>query len=189
MKYVSALALSLCLGITACGGGSSTGPTPSPTPILPTPTPSPTATPTPAEVACNPPLPAPLNGWRVKIQIDQGYKKVLDSRALVGPDASYCSAIGYGGDTCVARNENDPQAITCQNLVVGIATDTKRYGPTWYWVPQGSASPQLCRPPGDPGQEAGCKNHPDNQYFVLTFGPGTFSPCGANGVCGGFEVN
>jgi hypothetical protein len=129
-----------------------------------------------------------LSGFRVKIQIDMGYKKVLDSRALVGPDAAYCAAIGYGGDTCVARNENDPQAVTCQNLVVGVALDTKRYGPTWYWVPPGSTTPQLCRPAGDPGQDAGCKNHPDNQYFLLTFGSGTFSPCGANGVCGGFEI-
>lgn len=188
MKYVSALGLSLSLAIAACGGGSNTGPSQSPTPA-PTPTPTPTATPTPAEVACNPPLPGPVNGWRVKVQVDQGYKKVLDSRATVGPDTTYCSAIGYPGNTCVVRNEEDPQAVTCQNLTVGIATDTKRYGPTWYWVPPGGATPQLCRPAGDPGQDAGCKNHPTNQYFVLTFGPGTFSPCAANGVCGGFEIN
>lgn len=187
MRYVSAVVLISCIAIPGCGGGSSTGPTPSPSPTI-TPTPTPTATPPPAEIKCDPPLPPPLSGWRVKIQVDQGYRKVLDSRALVGPDAAYCAAIGYGGDTCVARNENDPQAVTCQNRVVGIAKDTKRYGPTWYWVPTGSSSPQLCRPAGDPGQDPGCKNHPDNQFFVITFGPGTFSPCGENGVCGGFEI-
>ena len=177
------------MGLAACGGGSSTGPTPSPSPSLqPTPTPTPTATPTPAAVACNPPIPPPLSGWRVKVQVDQGYKKVLDSRALVGPDTAYCSAIGYGGDTCVARNENDPQAVTCQNFVVGVAKDTKRYGPTWYFIPKGSSTPQPCRESTDTTQDPGCKNHDSNQYFVLTFGSGVFSPCGENGVCGGFEI-
>ena len=188
MKYETALALFLCIGVAACGGSSSTGPTPSPSPILPTPTPSPTATPTPAAVACNPPLPPPLVGWRLKVQVDQGSKKVLDTTAQVGPDAAYCASVGLVGQTCAVREENDPQAVTCQNLAVGLATDTKRYGPTWYWVPPGSATPQLCRPAGDPGQDPGCKNHPSNQYFLLTFGPGTFSPCGANGVCGGFVI-
>jgi hypothetical protein len=187
MKHVSFIALLLCAGILACGGGS-TGPTPNPSPTA-TPTPiTPTPTPTPAEIACTPPTPAPLSGWRVKIQVDQGYRKVLDSRALVGPDAAYCAAIGQGGDTCVARNENDPQAITCQNLVVGQASDSRRYGPTWYWVPPGATQRQPCRPSTEANQDPGCKNHQDNQYFVITYGPGTFSPCGANGVCGGFVV-
>jgi len=189
MKHVSVIALLLCVGLLGCGGGSSTGPTPSPSPSLqPTPTPSPTSTPTPAAVACNPPLPGPVSAWRVKIQVDQGYKKTLDSRALVGPDAAYCAALGLPGSVCVVREETDPQAVTCQNRTVGLAKDTKRYGPTWYWVPPGATDPQLCRPAGDPGQDAGCKNHPDNQYFLFAFGPGTFSPCAENGVCGGFVV-
>ena len=186
MKYETALALSLAFGLAACGGGS-TNPTPNPTPV-PTPTPTPTATPTPAAIACSAPLPPPVNGWRVKVQNDGGYRKVLDSRALVGPSVAYCSALGFGGDTCVARNEEDPQAVTCQNLVVGVATDTQRYGPTWSWIPPGGFTPQPCVPAGTVGQEPGCKNHPDNQYFIFAYGPGTFSPCAANGVCGGFVV-
>jgi hypothetical protein len=155
--------------------------------LEPQPTATPTSTPTPGaslQLADTP----PLSGWRVKIQVDQGYRKVLDSRALVGPDTAYCSAIGYGGDTCVARNEEDPQAVTCQNKVVGLAKDTNRYGPTWYFVPKGSSTPQPCRPSTDTTQDPGCKNHDSNQYFVLAFGPGVYSPCGENGVCGGFEI-
>jgi hypothetical protein len=139
-------------------------------------------------VACPAPTPPPVIGWRVKTQLDEGYRKILDTRALVGPDSAYCAAVGELGSTCVVRAETDPFAPSCQNLTVGRALDTQRYGPTWYWVPPGSTTPRLCLAAGSPGQDPGCKNHPSNQYFVLAFGPGTYSPCAANGVCGGFEV-
>ena len=190
MRLLNASVVALFLGaFAACGGGGNTGPNPGPssTPVA-TPTPSPTATPTPAAIACNPPIPPPLYGFRMKVQIDQGYRKVLDSRALVGRDAAYCSLLGQGGDICVVRNEEDPQAVTCSNLVVGVAKDTGRYGPQWGYVPPGGFNTLPCRPADQAGQEAGCKNHDSNQYFVIAFGPGTFVACGENGVCHGLEI-
>jgi hypothetical protein len=125
----------------------------------------------------------------VKVQNDQGYKKVLDSRALVGPDAAYCATLGLPGSICLVREEGDAQAVTCQNRAVGLAKDTRRYGPTWYWVPLGSFdAPKLCRPVGDTTQDPGCKNHPTNQYFLNIYGPGKFLLCGENGVCGEEEI-
>jgi hypothetical protein len=189
MKHLYAIVFLLSMGLLASscgGGGGATGPNPGPS-ATPTPTPTPTATPN-AEIACNPPIPPPLYGWRIKVQIDNGFRKILDSRALVGRDAAYCGALGLGGDICVVRNEEDPQAVTCSNRVVGKAADTGRYGPTWSYIPPGGFTPQPCKAINAPGQDPGCKNHDTNQYFVIAYGPGTFAACGENGVCHGFEI-
>jgi len=189
LLYTCAIVISLGL-LAACGGGGATDPNPgpTPTPVLPTPTPTPTATPTPAAIACNPPIPPPLYGFRMKVQVDNGFRKVLDSRALVGRDAAYCAALGLGGDICVVRNEEDPQAVSCSNLVVGKAADTGRYGPAWSYVPPGGFNSVACRPASQGGQDPGCRNHDANQYFVFAYGPGTFVACGENGVCHGLEI-
>jgi hypothetical protein len=118
----------------------------------------------------------------VKVGNDQGYKKVLDSRVMV-EGAAYCNALGYPGNICVARDEGAPDAITCGNLLTGIASQTGRYGPNWYW------NDKPCRPAGDTGEDPGCKQHPTNQFFVFAFGPGTYSACGDNDrVCFGIEI-
>ena len=169
-----------------CGGPSPAtipnpaGPAPAPTP---TPVPTPSATPTPAAAACGKPTPPPLYTFRVHVQTDLGYKKILDSRVMVGRDADYCNGLGYPGDICVVRDENAPDAVTCGNLVAGIASQTGRYGPNWYW------NDQPCRPIGEGGDAPGCKQHPTNQFMVFAFGPGTYSLCGDNDrVCHGLTI-
>ena len=174
------VAVAFTLILPACGGGSGSAPT-----TLPTPTPEPTPTPTPTPANLLPetycvPAPPPLHNLRVKVHLDMGSKKILDSRALV-QSASYCAALGYAGDICVVRDENDPQAVSCNNLVMGKEKDTGRYGPTWSW------NGQPCRPVNEGGGE-GCRNHEKNQFLVEAFGPGDYLACGENGVCNGITI-
>jgi hypothetical protein len=77
---------------------------------------------------------------------------------------------------------DDPQSVGCNNLAMGKASDTGRYGPTWYW------NGQPCRPAGEGDNDPGCRNHETNQFFIYAFGPGTYLACGANGICDGFVV-
>ena len=184
MKRSCIFSVLVGVSLAGCGGGSS--PTAVPTPVVvATPTPLPTPTPTPAAIACASPTPPPLYQVRVKVQLDFGFKKVLDSRPVVGPDESYCSYWGYGGDRCVARDENLPDSVTCNNFVMGVATQTSRYGPNWFW------NDKPCRAIGEGADDPGCRQHPDNQFFALAFGPGTFTACGnreRDRVCGGIEI-
>jgi hypothetical protein len=174
--------IALIVGTVAAGCGGSGALTPNPIPT-PTPVPAPTPTPTPAAIACGSPAPPPLYAFRVKVGNDQGYKKVLDSRVMVQGEA-YCNGLGYPGSICVARDEGATDAITCGNLLTGIASQTGRYGPNWYW------NDEPCRPAGDEGDAPGCKHHPTNQFFVFAFGPGTYSACGDNDrVCFGIEID
>jgi hypothetical protein len=173
--------------ILSCGGGGSSSSNPSAPTVNSTPVPSPTPEPalTPETLLHDTycvPAPPPLYKIKLKIQIDFGWKKVLDTRAFVGPDANYCSSIGLPGEICVVRDENDPQSVGCNNLAMGKASDTGRYGPTWYW------NGQPCRPAGEGDNDPGCRNHETNQFFIYAFGPGTYLACGANGICDGFVV-
>jgi hypothetical protein len=177
--------LGVAFGFIGCGGSTPSSPqavaTPTPTP-LPTPTPTPVAENLLPDTYCVP-KPPPTAALRVKVHTDFGFKKLLDSRALVGPDADYCSSIGQPGTVCVVRNEDDPQAVSCNNYAMGKALDTGRYGPTWYQDGQ-----VLCRPPGDGGNDAGCRNHEDNQFLLYAFGPGIYTACAANGICKAIEI-
>jgi hypothetical protein len=177
------LSLALSLLFAACGSSSNpSGPVVNPTPVpTPTPTPTPVADNLQKDTYCVP-NPPPLYKIKLKIQLDFGYKKVLDSRAFVGPDAAYCSSVGLPGSICPVRDENDPMSVTCNNLAMGKASDTGRYGPTWYW------NGQPCRPISTGGNDPGCRNHVSNQFFIDAFGPGTYLACGANGVCDGYVV-
>ena len=138
---VSLLLLTLCF--ISCGGDPGTAPNAVPTPV-PVPIPVPTATPSPSaanlqeDTYCVP-APPPLADLRVKVHQDFGFKKVLDARALVGPDAAHCASINTGGTVCVVRREDDPQATTCNNLVVGKA-DSGLYGPNWFYNDDSSAA-------------------------------------------------
>ncbi len=179
-RFIAGTSLALAALTLACGGGSSSPTTPA-TPLPPAATPAPTPTPI---VACGTPTPPPLYGFRVKVLNDQGYKKVLDSKPLVGRDAAYCASVGQPGDICVTRDEGAPDAAGCNHLVLGLASQTGRPGPNWY------RNNQPCRGINEGGDEPGCRQHANDQSLVFAFGPGTYTACGdKDRVCHGVEVN
>jgi hypothetical protein len=177
----SSLAL-LAIWTVSCGGSTASGPNPVPSPPQATPTPAPTPTPTPAAISCGSPTPPPLYAFRVKVHSDQGYKKVIDSRVMVR-SASYCNGLGYPGEICVVRDEGASDAITCGNLLTGLSSQTGRYGPNWY------RNDLPCRGINEGGDAPGCKQHPENQFFIFALGPGTYTACGdGDRVCHGLEI-
>jgi len=176
------LSAAAVIGFVHCGGGSSptTNPTPGPT-VAPTPTPGPTVAP----LTCDP-TPPPLYGIRVSIHINQGFRKTLDSKPLVENVDNYCQKLGLAGSKfCFTRAEDDPQRADCDRMAVGIAADTGRYGPQWFYEDE---------PCSGGGDQAGCNNHPDNQFLVIAKGSGSFVACAADDVpvsadkCGGCKV-
>jgi hypothetical protein len=129
------------------------------------------------------PTPPPLVGFKVTVHVDNNFKKVLDSRALVGPDPAYCGQYSTGGSICSTAPEGDPRAVACDILVTGNAKDTGRPGPTWTW------NQKACFPVGsNMGGTPGCENHPDNQFLVIARGSGSFLACSASSVCGGLDI-
>jgi hypothetical protein len=172
--------------------GPSPTPKPSPTPAAPTPnpapTPGPTPTPTPAPgptdpnvdpSSCKNPIPGPVSRINVTVHIVGANRLILDSTPLVGPDAGYCKAVGFldGRRYCPTRPEGHPQHTACDALAVGISPDTGRVGPTWHYN-------------GGPCVGGPCENHPDNQFLVMAFKPGTFEACILRtGVCGAITVD
>jgi hypothetical protein len=176
--------LSLSLVLAACGGPQATDPTSpggSPPPVtIPSAPPAPAATPTPAHLKAETycvPKPPDIFGFKVKVHSDRGWKKILDAKPLVGPDAAYCASQNQGGTVCVVRREDDPMATTCSNLVTG-KSDEGGYGPNWFYNDH-----TLCRPAGEGGNEPGCRLHEDNQFLVYTFGPGKYTACSADAMC------
>jgi hypothetical protein len=156
-------------------------PTPSP-PLSPTPPPNTGPLPTQpgggtTSAGCGPPAPPPVSRVKVNVHLVQSSHTVLDATPLVGPDASYCRAIGYtdGRSFCPVRPDGHPERGACEALRVGRASDTGRVGPTW------SADGRPCQ---GPETRASCLNHPDNQFLVYAYGSGTFRACVTGGVCG-----
>ena len=98
----------------------------------------------------------------------------LDSTPLV-VDRAYCAEIGFtdGRSFCPVRPEGHPQRAACELYAVGLALDTNRPGPTWYF------KDGFCT-----GKPSGCMNSPDNQYQLKIYVSGTFKACARNGVCG-----
>ena len=188
-KSIATLGLALlatcCMALEGCGSSSTTTPPP---PTLPPPTTVPVTVPTPDPLiaACGSPSPPPLYGIKVKVQTDQGYRKLVDSRPIVKNVNGYCDKVGHGGPYCDTRLEGDLQREACDALVMGRAKDTGRYGPTWYF----EARP--CVEAGVPGDS--CVNHPDNQFLVVTRGEGEILACAADNVpvdearCGGCQL-
>lgn len=163
------LVVCLCATIAAvfvhCGGGSSptTNPTPRP-PVAATPTPAPTLAP----LSCDP-TPPPLYGVKVNVHINQGYRKTLDSKPQVVNLDGYCQRVGVPGkDFCFTRVEDDPQRADCDRMAMGVADDSQRYGPQWYY--EGL-------PCAGGGDQPGCNNHPDNQFLVIAKGAGVLEAC------------
>lgn len=180
-RVISVTGLALVALTWACGGSGTTSPSTPGTPVPPAATPAPTPKPV---AACGSPTPAPLYSFRMKVLNDQGYKKVLDSKPLVGKDAAYCTSIGEPGEICIARSEDAVDAIGCNYAVAGIASQTGRPGPNWYW------NDKPCRAANTGGDEPGCRQHPTDQFLVFAFGPGTYSACGdKDRVCHAVEIN
>jgi hypothetical protein len=174
--------------IIQCGGGSSPTNPPTPGPTA-TPTPNPTATPTgivlPAGMVCDP-TPPPLYGMNVKVHGGGADSAVLDSKPLVVNVDSYCERVnGVSGRFCDTRREGDPQRTACDYLAVGIASDTGRWGPRWYYN----------RQPCDGANFSNCANNADNQFMARAKSPGLFEACAADnapvhadgGRCGGCD--
>ena len=179
----------------SCGSGSSTGtnsnPIPAPPPAtVPTPTPPPDF-----RALCGDPLPSPLYGMKVKINADNGFRKQMDSNPVVentgrGTPDSYCGKVGFDSRAlfCETRQEGHPQRTACDALVVGRASDTNRFGPTW------TMNGRPCQS-ADVPQQGGCSNHPDNQFLAIARGDGEILACASNEYaatgarCGGCTVS
>jgi hypothetical protein len=54
-------------------------------------------------------------------------------------------------------------------MAVGMARDTGRYGPTWFY--NGEPCKDLAP------NELGCQNHPDNQFLVVAKGVAEVAAC------------
>ena len=126
--------------------------------------------------SCGSPTPPQITRVNVKVHSQRPARTTLDATPIVGPNVDYCRAIGYtdGRSFCSVRPAGHPERAACEAMVVG-RSDTGRPGPTW------SADGRPC---GNPGGGAYCVNHPDNQYFVLAYGSGSFRACVAGGACG-----
>jgi hypothetical protein len=156
----------------------------------PTPTPSPGEEPADEPIpaipaggggssaGCGPPVPPAVARIKVKVHGRVSDSTILDATPLVGPNAAYCRAVGFtdGRSFCAVRPEGHPERQACEAAIVGIASDTGRYGPTW------SANGKPCG--GRDGGAAACLNHPDNQYLAIAWGSGPFRACAERGVCG-----
>jgi hypothetical protein len=173
------LSVPVLLALVYCGGSDSTPPT--------TPTPGPTVAPTTnpppvGPLSCDP-TPPPLDSFRLKVHLDAGNKKTLDSTPIVLNVDNYCQSVGLDGDYCLTRPEGHPERQDCDRMAVGIADDTGRYGPTWFY--DGQPCHDLA-----PGED-GCSNHPDNQFLVIAKGRAEVAACAdPNGerICGGCRI-
>jgi hypothetical protein len=132
---------------------------------------------------------------KVKVQVDSGFRKQMDSNPVVentgrGTADSYCGKVGFDSRAlfCEVRQEGNPQRPPCDALVVGRASDTGRYGPTW------EMNDKACQPAGD-AQSEGCTNHPSNQFLAIARGDGQVLACAssewpATGArCGGCTIS
>ena len=148
-RFISGTGLALVALTWACGGSGTTSPSTPGSPLPPVATPTPIPTPI---ATCGSPAPAALYSFRMKVLNDQGFKKVLDSKPLVGRDAAYCTSIGQPGDICVARSEDAPDAIGCNYAVAGIASQKLAgQGP----IGIGMTSPAALQTPAATNPDAG----------------------------------
>ncbi len=169
---VLTLAVPALFALAHCGGGGSDSPTPAAPP--PAATPAPPPAPGPVTLSCDP-TPPPLRGWRMKIHQNQGRRKTLDATPQVMDVDNYCQRTGQDGDFCFTRREGDPHRADCDRMAVGMAGDTGRYGPTWFF--EGGPCVETV------GEgESGCSNHPDNQFLVIAKGTGRVAACASEDV-------
>jgi hypothetical protein len=128
----------------------------------------------PVGSGCGRPYPPPVTRFNCKVHIKGPEYYTLDSTPIVGHDAQYCASIGYtdGRTLCPVRPEGAPDREACENWRVGKAQDTGRGGPTWR-----KADGSFCT-----GPESGCQNHPNTQYSLWTYVPGTYVVSAENGA-------
>lgn len=190
LRRISAVAVWVVIVVASvhCGSSSST-PTTNPTPVVPIPTAAPTPTPVatlPPGMVCPSPTPPPLLRLKIGIHDDSGDRKILNSNPIVPNVDHYCDKVGFGDwKFCETRAEDHPDRTACDYLAVGIATDTKRWGPTWYF------NGDLC------ADAAGrCANNPNNQFLAVAKTTGVFEACAAEdrpvdpggSRCGSIEI-
>jgi len=128
----------------------------------------------PVGSGCGRPYPPPISRFNCKVHIKTTEYYTLDSTPLVGPNPDYCNAVGFtdGRTICPVRVDGSPDRKACENWRVGKARDTGRWGPTW------------TRADGTPctGAASSCANHPDNQYALNTYAPGSYMATAENGA-------
>jgi hypothetical protein len=193
--FLPVVACSMVVAFHACGGSSPSNGTPPTTTLPPVTTPTPTPTPD-LRAQCGEPTPPGLYGMKVSVQVDSGFRKLVDSRPVVenvgrgNPSESYCGKVGFDwrAQFCDTRPEGNPQRPACDALVTGRATDTGRYGPTWEW------DDRPCQPEGS-GEAEGCVNHGSNQFLVIARGEGSLLACASanewpitGSRCGGCDL-
>jgi hypothetical protein len=163
-------------------GSPSTAPEAEPTPETDPEAPPPdTSTPPPPDGSgCGEPYPPELLKINIAIHLRGPNFWTLDATPLVGPDPVYCAEIGFtdGRANCPVRPEGHPERTACETVLVGVAVDTGRPGPTW------RRNGVLCN-----GLSSGCENDPDNQYLVRASGGGLYTACAQNGICGERNVD
>jgi hypothetical protein len=121
---------------------------------------------------CGRPYPPPVTRFNCKVHL-KGTFYTLDSTPLVGPDQAYCASVGMPERAiCPVRPEGTVDRVACENWRVGKAKDTGRPGPTWT-----KADGSYCT-----GPASGCENHPDTQYQLFTYQPGTYVVTAENGA-------
>jgi hypothetical protein len=138
----------------------------------------------PAGSGCGRPYPPPISKMSLEILLHGSGKFTLDSTPVVGPDRTYCAAVGFtdGRSFCQLRAEGGAftDRAACELYLVGQAVDTGTPGPTW------ARDGNSCT-----GPDSGCDHVPDNpfQLWVYAGGGGSYSVCADNDVCGSLDVN
>jgi hypothetical protein len=171
MRHAAAVLLwAAGLAVLVQCGSSASAPTTTPTPsATPTPTPVPTPTPLgvlPAGLSCSP-TPPPILRMQLKIHSSDGGRIVLDSKPVVVNQDDYCDRAGFGGwKFCDTRPEGNDQRTACDYMVTGIASDTGRWGPVWYYndIPCTKVPEK-------------CAMHSENQFLAIARDAGRFMAC------------
>ena len=188
---LGAVVLSAAVLVACGGGGGAASPTAPPTPT-PTPVPVPSATPDPnvppAGNACGKPYPPPITRLNVKTHLkDSRDYWTIDSTPLVGPDAEYCSSVGFtdGRTICPLRTEGAEDRAACEEWRAGTAKDTGMPGPTWTYIEHGTGKVSFCSSAPD----APCDHHPNGPFNVKAFRGGVYRACTEAGACGQTDVD
>jgi hypothetical protein len=163
------------VALVRCGSNSSSPTATATPPAVTLPSPSPIPTPTgpiglPAGMVCNP-TPPPLYRMSIKVHGGESGRLILDSKPLVVSENGYCDKVGFGDwKFCETRPEGHPEREACDYLVTGKATDTGRWGPTWYHDDDACSTV--------PGV---CVNHGSNQFLAIAKDTGEYRACAAEG--------
>jgi hypothetical protein len=130
----------------------------------------------PAGSGCGRPYPPPITRFQCKVHLAGPEFYTLDSTPMVGPDSSYCAAIGFtdGRAICPIRAEGAPDRVACEQWRVGKARDTGRPGPTWTLADSGAFCAGL--------EATGCQNSPSNQYQLWVSRSGRYKVSAENGA-------